>query len=81
MSLANIGAAWKQEKNGKRYLSGVLEASKLAEQGINIQSDLRVLIFPNDKKTQEKHPDYRFVLSLPDQPPNVNDQRGQDIGF
>lgn len=50
-----IGAAWKkQSKNGKSYLSGVIQYP-----GMN----LRVAIFPVDEKRSENSPDYDIVWS------------------
>jgi len=49
-----IGALWLKEKDGKKYFSGVLE---------DMRGDIRIVIFKNDKKEQEKQPDYNILLS------------------
>jgi len=52
-----IGALWsKQNKEGKTFLTGVIN---------DISGDIRIVIFPNDKKTQPNQPDYNIVRSKP----------------
>jgi uncharacterized protein (DUF736 family) len=52
-----IGSLWKNKKDNKTYLSGNLEV--IAGQV------MKILVFPNDKKGNEKAPDYNIVLSEP----------------
>lgn len=63
-----IGVLWKKEsKDGKKYLSGVLD--------LGLDGEAHIAIFPNDRKDTEKQPDYRIVLNAvkpvagPDAPP------------
>lgn len=52
-----IGALWsKQTKDGKRYLSGVLE---------DLSGDIRIAIFPNDRKQKDNEPDFTILRSDP----------------
>ena len=45
-----IGALWlKQNKNGKKYLSGVLEMNG---------EKVKIVVFKNTYKKDDKHPDY-----------------------
>jgi len=46
-----IGALWLKEKNGHKYLSGIID-------GIG-----PVVVFHNKKKQSEKSPDYRILKS------------------
>lgn len=47
-----IGGLWQKEKEGRVYLSGQID---LDGKKINI------LIFPNDRKEQENHPDFNIM--------------------
>lgn len=48
-----IGALWtKKSKKGTTYLSGKIDGRN-------------VVVFKNGDKTDEKHPDYRVLLSRP----------------
>lgn len=50
-----IGALWlKETKDGKKYMSGVLE---------DLRGDIRIAVFKNDRKEKDNHPDYQIVLS------------------
>jgi uncharacterized protein (DUF736 family) len=50
-----IGALWmKQTKDGKKYLSGVLQ---------DLSGDIRIAVFPNDRKQKDNEPDYQILLS------------------
>lgn len=51
--LTNIGAFWKKDKSGKKFLSGKI---KLGEK------EYTAFVFSN-KKDKDNHPDYRLVLS------------------
>lgn len=51
-----IGALWLKEGNGKKFFSGVIET---------LNGDVQIVIFKNDKKEKENHPDYNILLSEP----------------
>ena len=54
--MVNLGALWKQKtKDGQMYLSGKLGEAKL-------------LVFVNDKKGNEKAPDFRVCVDTPKKP-------------
>lgn len=50
-----IGALWlKETKDGKKYMSGVLE---------DMRGEIRIAVFRNDRKEKENHPDYQIIIS------------------
>ena len=51
-----IGSAWKKEKDGKSYLSCVIQVPFLGE--------LNFAMFRNDKKEKDNQPDYMIVWSM-----------------
>lgn len=57
MALEKFGALWKGKPNSKAVLSGKLEDGR------------RILIFKNEDKKTEKHPDYRLVVDTGDAAP------------
>lgn len=61
MDKKNLGALWKNEKG---FLSGVLELSELkkAAKG-NTDGKIRIIIFKNDFKKKETHPDFNILIS------------------
>lgn len=49
--MINVAGLWKNtSKNGQEYFSGNL-------------GDCKILIFPNDKKGNDRAPDYRLVIA------------------
>jgi len=53
-----LGALWKKtSKAGKPYMSGKIKTPAGEE--------LSVVVFTNDYKKEEKHPDYRIMKSEP----------------
>ena len=52
----NIGAAWKKESNGKKYLSCKMNALPLNWDG-------NFAMFVNERKESDNHPDYHIVAS------------------
>ena len=56
-----VGALWKRKsKGGMTYLAGHVKYDEL---GREVTS--KVVVFSNDKKTNDKQPDYRIYLSKP----------------
>lgn len=50
-----IGALWlKQSQDGTKYFSGVIQ---------DLSGDINIAVFRNDKKENDKQPDYNIVLS------------------
>lgn len=51
----NAGALWLQtSKQGKKFMSGVVEI-----EGVKT----KIVVFKNDHKADDKHPDYKIYLS------------------
>ena len=52
----SVGALWNKiaKGSGKQYMSGKIELEGKV---------FYFAVFPNERKTQEKHPDYQIVLS------------------
>ena len=59
-NLVKIGALWLHKKNGKTFMSGRIELDK--------DNEMRILVFKNDYKEEDKHPD--FVIVEPQQEDN-----------
>lgn len=55
-SMIPVTGLWRYEKDGKTYLRG------------NLNDGCTVLIFPNDRKTEDKHPDYRMYFAKRERP-------------
>jgi hypothetical protein len=56
MALKRIGVLWqKQDKNGKEFYSGNIELGALG--------DIRVMVFENEPKQEENHPDWIIHLA------------------
>ena len=49
-----IGALWIREKDGRKYMSGVLN---------DLAGDINIAVFKNDRKEKENQPDYNIVIS------------------
>ena len=59
MALKNIGALWlKTREDGTKFFSGTINNG--------IHGDINVMIFKNDKKENEKAPDYRIAMATDD---------------
>jgi len=58
MALQSIGELWLKEKNGKKFMSGNIEQARISfdEHGM-----AGVLMYKNDYKTEERHPDYKLM--------------------
>jgi uncharacterized protein (DUF736 family) len=56
-----LGALWKKKsKSGMSFLSGYVKVDDLG-----LEKEIKVVIFANSKKTNEKAPDYRIYVSKP----------------
>lgn len=50
-----IGALWvRVMKDGKKYMTGTLN---------DLSGDIRIAVFPNNRKEKENQPDFQIVLS------------------
>lgn len=50
-----IGALWcRKSKDGKEYMSGILE---------DLSGNIRIAVFKNDRKEHHNQPDYQIILS------------------
>lgn len=56
-----LGALWKKEGKGQKFLSGTIKRSALPEGN----EDIQVVIFSNKFKKADNHPDLRMYLSKP----------------
>lgn len=60
-----IGAGWKkQDKNGKAYISISIDKELLP---LTIDENKKLSIFPIGEKQNEKAPDFRLVMFLPEE--------------
>ncbi len=65
-----IGALWlKETKDGKKYMSGVLE---------DLRGNIKIAVFKNDRKESDKHPDYSILLSEEREERKPQTQSGYD---
>lgn len=56
-----LGALWKKKsKSGMSFLSGYLKVDDLG-----LEKEIKVVVFANSKKSNEKAPDYRIYVSKP----------------
>jgi uncharacterized protein (DUF736 family) len=56
-----LGALWKKKsKNGMAFLSGYVKVDDLG-----LEKEIKVVVFANNKKANEKAPDYRIYISKP----------------
>ena len=58
-----VGVLWKKSKNGMDYFSGVLK---------DLHGTINIAVFPNNRKENDKQPDFNIVVSF-------NDKRNSDI--
>lgn len=64
MSNIKIGALWRQtSKSNQEYLSGVID-------GLKGRGVIRIVVFTNNRKTKDTHPDYQIFRST------LKDERG-----
>ena len=57
-SKREIGAFWTQESSKGKYLSGTIEVDELG-----VKKKMKVIMFPNRYKDNDKKPDYVLYLS------------------
>lgn len=56
-----LGALWKKKsKTGMSFLSGYVKVDDLG-----LEKEIKVVVFANNKKSNEKAPDYRIYVSKP----------------
>jgi uncharacterized protein (DUF736 family) len=56
-----LGALWKRKsKSGLSFLTGYVKVDDLG-----IEKEIKVVVFANSKKSNEKAPDYRIYVSKP----------------
>jgi len=55
----NIGSAWKKSKDGRSYMSCVMQSPFIPD------GEIRFAIFPVDEKKSENSPDYAIVWNKP----------------
>jgi len=65
MALKKVGALWIKEKDGRKFMSGKLEFA--------VPAGASILLYKNDRKQQDKHPDYTLHTFEDDQPAPRND--------
>lgn len=53
-----VGALWLKEKGGRKYMSGKLE--------VELPAGTQVFVYRNDRKTEDKHPDYTLNAIIKD---------------
>ena len=64
-----MGAFWTQDGPKGKYLTGHIEIDELG-----IKSKVKVVVFPNRKKSNEKSPDYVIYKSVPKETPKKTDK-------
>jgi uncharacterized protein (DUF736 family) len=68
VGINKIGALWlKDGKSGKKFMSGTVEQE--------VPAGAKLLIFKNDHKSSDKHPDYTINLADDDAPQQQRQQR------
>ena len=56
-----LGALWKKKsKTGVAFLSGYVKVDDLG-----LEKEIKVVVFANNKKSNDKAPDYRIYISKP----------------
>jgi hypothetical protein len=71
MSLKRIGALWRPKPGGKAALSGTIEL---------LGESLRVVVLKNERKRNERDPDYILHRALDDQNNNGGPSRRSENG-
>lgn len=52
--MTKIGALWMKEGKKDKYMSGVIKVDG---------QEIKIVVFKNDRKESDKHPDYNIMLS------------------
>lgn len=74
--MTTIGAGWKkQDKNGKAYISISIDKELLP---LTVDENKKISIFPIGDKPNEKAPDFRVVLFVPEET-SKNESTGDDF--
>lgn len=68
MALKTILGLYVNEKNGKRHMGGK------TREAVTIPANTRYMIFKNEDRKSDKHPEYRMVIAIDDEEqPSPND--------
>ncbi len=62
--MKKLGVLWLKEKEGKKYFTGNIEVS--------YKETIPLVVFKNEKKEKESHPDYIVYLSEPKKQEETN---------
>ncbi len=66
MALERIGALWlKERKDGSKFMAGEIEVNG---------KKFSIMVFKNNRKKEDKHPDYNIAMLIEDE----NSQKGDD---
>jgi uncharacterized protein (DUF736 family) len=73
-----IGAFWTRDSSKGKYLSGSIEVDELG-----VKKKMKVVMFPNRFKDNDKKPDYVLYISkdaepAPEQTPNPEEKASED---
>ena len=75
--MTTIGAAWKKlDRNNKKFISVSIDEELLP---LTIDKDKRISIFPIEEKPNDKAPDFRVVLYIPDDKNKDNKTTNEDF--
>jgi hypothetical protein len=68
--MEKLSGMWKGKEGGKVFASCKLKKSEVGEAFGKIEGDfVKVLVFKNDKKTEDRHPDFNVCIA------EVDDQK------
>lgn len=78
----SIGALWKKQTKKGEVLSGQIELTMVLGNDMAATKYLRIVVWPNNYKTEDKHPDYRiFIDDYEPKPKVAKDENGEDLPF
>ena len=79
-----IGALWvRKSKDGKTYMSGVIEKDMIGAlfmRAIKEDKDISIVCFKDNEKKNDKMPDFKIIVSEPQERKAVNDDFGDVFG-